>query len=150
MQGKKTSLHHAAVNGAPFKVMELLLAANPEAVTAADKARSSANASRCPRCCGLIKLPRAPASPPVSSRNRPTTPMHAAPMLRRAPRTQDDRVPLHHAAAKGAPYDVMKLLLNPEAATAVAQARRRAYARRPRRCGAAHHIARLYIAILAL
>jgi len=57
---------------------------------------------------------------------------------------------LHHAAAKGAPYDVMKLLLNPEAATAVAQARRRAYARRPRRCGAAHHIARLYIAILAL
>jgi len=59
-------------------------------------------------------------------------------------------VPLHHAAAKGAPYDVMKLLLNPEAATAVAQARRRAYARRPRRCGAAHHIARLYIAILAL
>ena len=38
----KMSLHHAAVNGAPFDVMKLLLDANPEAATAADKARGSA------------------------------------------------------------------------------------------------------------
>ena len=38
---------------------------------------------------------------------------------------QDEKLPLHHAAMSGAPFDVMKLLLdaNPEAATAVAQAR---------------------------
>jgi hypothetical protein len=41
-QGMKMSLHHAAVNGAPFDVMKLLLDANPEAATAADKARGSA------------------------------------------------------------------------------------------------------------
>ena len=47
-------------------------------------------------------------------------------MLRRAPRTQDERLPLHYAATKGAPFDVMKLLLdaNPEAATAADEARR--------------------------
>ena len=46
-------------------------------------------------------------------------------MLRHAPRTQEGKLPLHYAAAKGAPFDVMKLLLdaNREAATAVAQAR---------------------------
>ena len=39
--------------------------------------------------------------------------------------SQDKRVPLHHAAATGAPVDVMKLLLEaePQTATAVAQAR---------------------------
>ena len=61
-------------------------------------------------------------------------------------RTQEEKLPLHYAAAKGAPFDVMKLLLdaNLDAATAVAQARRRAaHARHPRgrcRCGAAHRI----------
>ena len=40
--------------------------------------------------------------------------------------TQEGKLPLHHAAAKGAPLDVMRLLLdtNPEAASALAQARR--------------------------
>ena len=41
----KMSLHHAALNGAPFDVMKLLLDANPEAATAADKARGSAHSS---------------------------------------------------------------------------------------------------------
>ena len=66
-------------------------------------------------------------------------------VLRHAPRTQDEKLPLHYAAAKGAPLDVMKLLLeaNRDAATAVAQARRRAHARHSRgrwRCGATHRI----------
>ena len=46
-QGMKMSLHHAAVNGAPFDVMKLLLDANPEAATAADKARCSAQLLVC-------------------------------------------------------------------------------------------------------
>ena len=33
-------LHDAAMNGAPFEVMKLLLEANPKAVAAADKART--------------------------------------------------------------------------------------------------------------
>jgi ankyrin repeat protein len=47
-------------------------------------------------------------------------------VLRRAPRTQDEKLPLHYAAAKGAPLDVMKLLLeaNLEAVNAADTARR--------------------------
>ena len=70
-------------------------------------------------------------------------------MLRHAPRTQEEKLPLHHAAVKGAPFDVMKLLLdaNREAATAVAQVytrRCRSHAHDPRprcrcRCGEASH-----------
>ena len=41
MQDKKMSLHHAAMSGAPFDVMKLLLDANPEAAAAADKARTA-------------------------------------------------------------------------------------------------------------
>jgi hypothetical protein len=41
-------------------------------------------------------------------------------MLRHTPRTQDEKLPLHYAAAKGAPLGVMKFLLdaNPKALTA--------------------------------
>ena len=47
-------------------------------------------------------------------------------MLRRAPRTQDEKLPLHHAAVNGAPFDVMKLLLeaNLEVVNAADKARR--------------------------
>ena len=47
-------------------------------------------------------------------------------MLRHAPRTQEGKLPLHYAAAKGAPFDVMKLLLdaNREAVTAADKVRR--------------------------
>ena len=40
--------------------------------------------------------------------------------------TQDGKLPLHHAASKGAPHDVMKLLLdaNPEAVTTADGVRR--------------------------
>ena len=50
-------------------------------------------------------------------------------MLRRAPRTQAKKLPLHYAAAKGAPFEVMKLLLNAhhEASTAADKARSRAH-----------------------
>ena len=48
-------------------------------------------------------------------------------MLRHAPRhTQEEKLPLHYAAAKGAPFDVMKLLLdaNLEAVNAADKVRR--------------------------
>ena len=47
-------------------------------------------------------------------------------VLRRAPRTQDGKLPLHYAAAKGAPFEVMVLLLdaNSNATTAKDKARR--------------------------
>jgi ankyrin repeat protein len=47
-------------------------------------------------------------------------------MLRRTPRTQDRKLPLHYAAAKGASLEAMILLLNanPEAATAADKVRR--------------------------
>ena len=47
-------------------------------------------------------------------------------MLRRTPRTQEEKLPLHHAAAKGAPFEVMKLLLdaNAKATSAKDKARR--------------------------
>ena len=53
-------------------------------------------------------------------------------MLRRAPRTQAKKLPLHYAAAKGAPFEVMKLLLDAhhEASTAVDNARSRAHSNR--------------------
>mgnify|MGYP004294837991 CR=1 FL=1 len=46
-------------------------------------------------------------------------------MLHRAPRTQDEKLPLHYAATKGAPFGVMKLLLdaNPKAVTEADKAR---------------------------
>ena len=47
-QGEKRPLHHAAMNGAPEEVMKLLLEANNDAVTKADKA------------CGLVHLSRSP------------------------------------------------------------------------------------------
>ena len=48
MQGEKRPLHHAAMNGAPLDVMKLLLDANREAVTEADKVRGLALAARSP------------------------------------------------------------------------------------------------------
>ena len=47
-QGKRLALHHAAMSGAPFDVMEMLLEANTEAATKADKARAALTA-RVPR-----------------------------------------------------------------------------------------------------
>ena len=46
-------------------------------------------------------------------------------LLHHAPRTQDGKLPLHYDAAKGAPFDVTKLLLdaNLEAAAAADKAR---------------------------
>ena len=40
-QDGRMALHDAAMKGAPFEVIKLLLQASPEAVTAADKARTS-------------------------------------------------------------------------------------------------------------
>ena len=59
MQDEKLPLHYAAMSGAPFDVMKLLLDANPEAATAADKARSSAHAARptlLPQCSCVSPL----------------------------------------------------------------------------------------------
>ena len=114
------ALHYAAEQGASLDVMKLLLNANPEADAAADKARSSAHIPCRPRCgrscvCSCF-------SPFVLF---PVDPQH--PMLApRASYAQDGRLPLHHAAVKGAPFDVMKLLLdaNREAATAADKVRR--------------------------
>ena len=114
-QNVKLPLHYAAVKGAPFEVMKLLLDANTEAAAAADKARSSAHAAPPPlhaaaNLCALL-LPLLLARTCHSTRR----------LLRRAPRTQAKKLPLHYAAAKGAPFEVMKLLLDAhhEASTAV-------------------------------
>ena len=58
----------------------------------------------------------------MSSRNFPCS----TTVLRRNSYTQDEKLPLHYAAAKGAPFDVMKLLLsaNPEAVTTADGVRR--------------------------
>ena len=109
LQGKKMSLHHAAMNGAPFDVTELLLDAYREAVAAADEARSA------------YTMPPTYCRPAVAA----PSPSSNATVLHHTPCAQEAKMPLHHAAAKGAPIDVIKLLLdaNPEAATTVAQAR---------------------------
>ena len=76
------------------------------------------------RFCTYCAARAAPCVPPLSptpKRNRP-----ARPMLRRMPRhVQDDRMPLHYAAEKGASLDVMGLLLGAkrEAAAAADKAR---------------------------
>ena len=46
--------------------------------------------------------------------------------VRNTPRTQEEKLPLHHAAAEGAPLDVMQLLLdaNLEAVNAADKVRR--------------------------
>jgi len=110
LQGKKMSLHHAAMNGAPFDVTELLLDAYREAVAAADEARGSAYTMPPTHCHAAVAAP---------------FPFFNATVLHHTPCAQEGKLPLHHAAAKGAPIDVIKLLLdaNPEAATTVAQAR---------------------------
>ena len=66
----------------------------------------------CPRCVWPI------FSPLVLSQNRPAQPQCLA--------AQDEKLPLHHAAANGAPLEVMKLLLdaNPEAVNVADKVRR--------------------------
>ena len=58
----KLPLHYAAENGAPFNVLKLLLEANREAVTTADKARSSAHAKPRTRCGRSSVCPLSPSS----------------------------------------------------------------------------------------
>ena len=108
------------MSGASLDVMKLLLGSNPDAVTTADKARSSGHATPPSTLCGRSSM--CPSLSFLSFRNRPATPM-----LHRTPRhTQEEKLPLHYAAAKGAPLEVMKLLLdtNPEATTAKDKASR--------------------------
>ena len=114
-QNLKLPLHYAAAKGAPFEVMELLLDANREAAAAADKARGPANTAPPTPCRRRRAVCRCS---PSSSRTDLVAPTR--PMLRHTPRTQDEKLPLHYAAAKGAPLGVMKFLLdaNPKALTA--------------------------------
>ena len=115
--------------------MELLFEANREAAIANDKARGSADAHAAPHTLpphSSLCLP-APPRPPATAMPHHT--MWCAVCYV----SQEGKLPLHHAAAKGAPLDVMRLLLdtNPEAASALAQARRRADddpSRHRRRC----------------
>ena len=103
-QDGKQPLHYAVAKGVPLDVTELLLEANPKAATSKDKARSSAHTAP-----PTAAAPFAPSCfSPVSSRNPPRN----TAVLRHAPRTQGGKLPLHYAAAKGAPLDVMKLLLD--------------------------------------
>ena len=117
-QGMKLSLHHAAVNGAPFDVMKLLLDANSEAVHAADKVPRRCHA-RPPRCCCRCNAASSSSvcSAPLCMVFCQCHAVHGA--------SQDGKLPLHYAAAKGAPFDVMKLLLdaNLEGATSKDKAR---------------------------
>jgi hypothetical protein len=69
-QDGKLPLHYAAAKGVPLEVMDLLLRANPEAVTAADKVRTQLSPHAiyaCPFVCFAAharcpppKLPREP------------------------------------------------------------------------------------------
>ena len=117
-QDVKLPLHYAAAKGASFEVTELLLDANRDAAAAPDKARSSAQ-MHCPRCRGRSTCPPSPSSSRTDLLPRPT---NAAP---RASYTQDGKLPLHYAAAKGALFGVMELLLdaNPKAVTEADKAR---------------------------
>ena len=134
-------LHHAADKGAPFDVMELLIKTKSEAAAAADKARCSVQIPHRPaRAAAQHRVPLLLALRPFVLFQ---SPCHAR-VLRLAPRTQDERLPLHYAAIKGAPFDVMKLLLdaNSEAVNAADKVPRRARARPPRAATAAaarHH-----------
>ena len=121
MQDTRIPLHHAAMNGAPLDVMKLLLDANREAAAAADKARSSAHTAPAPPLPHQIY---APSVSPSSSRTDLSPP--ARPTLRRTPRTQDEKLPLHYSAAEGAPFEVTELLLdaNPAAFAAPDKVRR--------------------------
>jgi len=120
-------LHHAADKGAPFDVMELLLKTKSEPAAAADKARSSVKILHRPRAVAQHCVPLLLALRPFVLFQ---SPCHAR-VLRLAPRTQDERLPLHYAAIKGAPFDVMKLLLdaNSEAVNAADKVPRQAASR---------------------
>ena len=122
-------LHHAADKGAPFDVMELLLKTKSEPAAAADKARSSVKILHRPRAVAQHCVPLLLALRPFVLFQ---SPCHAR-VLRLAPRTQDERLPLHYAAIKGAPFDVMKLLLdaNSEAVNAADKVPRRTQAAPP-------------------
>ena len=114
VQDKKRPLHHAVMSGAPFDVTKLLLDANREAAAAADEARSSAGHCAPPiTLCGRT-APFGPSFLPLSSRK-----------TKYKPRIQEAKLPLHHAAAKGAPFDVMELLFeaNPDATISKGKAR---------------------------
>ena len=129
--------------------MKLLLEANPKDATSLDKARCCAQTRPGPHY-SVLKRPTARlltfmpptcrrrfspffvcgVSPFFSQSSRHIKSMNCA---MHAPRTQEGKLPLHHAAAKGAPFDVVKLLLgaNRQAAAVVAQARRRAHVPTP-------------------
>ena len=126
-KGGQLPLHYAAKEGASLNVVKLLLKANPGAATAVDGARCSAQA--------VLRIHISPPTLPPHrrvrhlSRDLVQSPSDTT-ILHRTPRTQVGELPLHCAvASKGAPFDVVKLLLeaNPEAAAVVAQARRRAH-----------------------
>ena len=112
MQNGRLSLHYAAAKGAPFAVVEALLNANRKAAITTDKACLRVQTAAC-----------AVVPPPSRAVVRGALP--PPPMLHRAPRTQDEKLPLHYAATKGAPFGVMKLLLdaNPKAVTEADKAR---------------------------
>ena len=112
-QDVKLPLHYAAAKGASFKVTELLIDANRDAAVAADKAHTALHILCRPRCCDSSMCPLSPSTF-LAQTCRP-----ARPMLCRAPRMQDEKLPLHYAAAKGAPFGVLKVLLdaNPKAVT---------------------------------
>ena len=122
-QDGQLPLHYAAEKHVSLNVWKLLLEANPKAAATVDTAcRCAPNrtaphtryASAPPRVRLLISL--------LFSRNRLATPMYCTARLAC---TQEGELPLHYAAAKGAPFEVMKLLLdaNRQAAADVAQAR---------------------------
>ena len=104
--------------------MSLLIDSYREAVTAADEARSPAARTlrRAPiELCGRSSIWPGFSSPVILQSPRPTK---ASPHA--SPHAQEAKMPLHYAAASGAPFEVTKLLLecNPEATTAKDKARR--------------------------
>ena len=123
-------MHYAAAKGAPFEVMELLLGANPMAVTAADKVRRRVPRHRRPRSWCRVSPPS--HTPSFVGR---CPPCRGSPGRRVA---QDGMLPLHYSAQNGPTLKVVKLLLGPES-NAAATATAAHTARRSASTTATHH-----------
>ena len=88
-------------------VMRLLLKANSQNATLLDKARCCA---RTAALSDVLERLAARGGVNILRRSHATTAQQfTAP---RASYTQDEKLPLHYAAAKGAPLDVSRLLLD--------------------------------------
>ena len=117
-QAGRLPLHYAVEKGAPLDVVTLLFEAHREAVAVEDDARRTPQPCHTPprrRWCGRTPGPASRSA--VSAQGSPSAPVRSA---------QGGKLPLHYAADKGAPAEVVTLLLKAnEKAVAVEDKARR-------------------------